>query len=61
VLATLTVSLSATSKTAAADEGDTFTKRWLTKVVDNLQLFVDKVHIRYEDDRTNPGVCRSYH
>jgi hypothetical protein len=26
-------------------------------VVDNLQLFVDKVHIRYEDDRTNPGVC----
>lgn len=26
-------------------------------MVDNLQLFVDKVHIRYEDDRTNPGVC----
>jgi vacuolar protein sorting-associated protein 13A/C len=51
----------AASKTAAADEGDTFTKRWLTKVVDNLQLFVDKVHIRYEDDRTNPGVCRSCH
>lgn len=43
-------------KSEGTERGDSFTKRWLTKVVDNLQLFVDKVHIRYEDDRTNPEV-----
>jgi vacuolar protein sorting-associated protein 13A/C len=25
------------------------------KVVDNLQVFVDKIHIRYEDSTSNPN------
>ena len=35
-------------------QNQSFTQRMITKVVDNLQIFIDKVHIRYEDDRTNP-------
>jgi vacuolar protein sorting-associated protein 13A/C len=33
-------------------EGDGFMKRLITKVVDNLQVYIDKVHIRYEDEAT---------
>eukprot|EP01088_Endostelium_zonatum_P014922 TRINITY_DN3449_c0_g1_i2.p1 TRINITY_DN3449_c0_g1~~TRINITY_DN3449_c0_g1_i2.p1 ORF type:complete len:3344 (+),score=882.14 TRINITY_DN3449_c0_g1_i2:209-10240(+) len=34
-------------------EEEGFTQKMVTKVVDNVQIFVDKVHIRYEDDTTN--------
>lgn len=39
-----------------ADESDTFTARLVAKVVANLQLFIEKIHIRYEDDTQNPEV-----
>jgi len=28
----------------------------MAKVVTNLQIFIDKIHVRYEDDTTHPGV-----
>jgi len=30
-------------------------KGWLTKIMDNVQIYIDKIHIRYEDDQTYPG------
>lgn len=38
------------------DESDTFTARLVAKVVANLQLFIEKIHIRYEDDTQNAKV-----
>jgi len=38
------------------DESDTFTTRLVAKVVANLQLFIEKIHIRYEDDTQNQQV-----
>ena len=35
-------------------------QKWVAKVVDNIQIFVDRVHIRYEDDRTCPAVRFSF-
>lgn len=35
---------------------DSFAKRLSTQVINNLQIFVDIVHIRYEDPRANPLV-----
>jgi vacuolar protein sorting-associated protein 13A/C len=34
---------------------DTFTMRLITRIVDNLQIEITDVHVRYEDDVTNPG------
>jgi len=41
-------------------KGDGFISRFIMKVVDNLQFFVDKVHIRYEDDVSNPNLPFSF-
>ncbi len=40
------------------EESDTFTNRLIAKVVANLQLFVDKIHIRYEDGGADPTVMK---
>jgi len=37
-------------------EDDSFTKRLITSVINSLQITIDKVHIRYEDDVTHKGV-----
>jgi hypothetical protein len=42
------------------NSGDSFTTRLTTKVLDNLQIEFTDVHIRYEDDVTNPKV-RKFH
>lgn len=34
---------------------DGFFARMAMKVVDNVQIFLDKIHVRYEDDVSNPG------
>ena len=38
------------------DGGDSFAVRLATKIVDNLQIEITDVHIRYEDDVTDPKV-----
>jgi len=45
-----------TSKTDAQSEG--FFDRMIAKVVNNIQIFVDKVHIRYEDDPTSSSSAK---
>lgn len=42
------------ASSSSEPEGTSFAQRMAAKVVDNLQVFIDKVHVRYEDDRTNP-------
>ena len=37
-------------------ENDSFTSRLIETIVDNFQLYVDNVHIRYEDNISNPSV-----
>lgn len=32
-------------------KGDSFTTKLVTKIIDNLQVYINKVHIRYEDER----------
>jgi vacuolar protein sorting-associated protein 13A/C len=32
-----------------------FTAQLVTKIVDNLQISINNIHIRYEDDVSNPG------
>ena len=36
--------------------GDSFAARMATKIVDNLQIEITDVHIRYEDNITDPKV-----
>eukprot|EP01102_Stenamoeba_stenopodia_P012691 TRINITY_DN4034_c0_g3_i1.p1 TRINITY_DN4034_c0_g3~~TRINITY_DN4034_c0_g3_i1.p1 ORF type:complete len:542 (-),score=132.61 TRINITY_DN4034_c0_g3_i1:760-2385(-) len=36
---------------AKTENDDGFMKRLITKIVDNIQIFIDKVHIRYEDEQ----------
>jgi hypothetical protein len=33
-----------------------FTEQLITKIVDNLQISIKNIHIRYEDAQSNPGV-----
>jgi hypothetical protein len=40
---------------ASAGDGSSFTERLISKIVDNLQIFVNHIHIRYEDE-TRPDV-----
>jgi hypothetical protein len=37
---------------------DSFVARLATKIIDNLQVVVNKVHLRLEDFTTNPDVRR---
>lgn len=30
---------------------------WVTKIVDNIQITIKDVHMRYEDEVTDPKVC----
>ena len=38
------------------EKKDSFTTKLVTKIVDNLQVYINKVHIRYEDVK-NGQVC----
>jgi vacuolar protein sorting-associated protein 13A/C len=40
-------------------QDDSFAIRLATKIVDNLQIDVTNIHIRYEDDVTDPQVTFS--
>lgn len=35
----------------AKEKGDSFTDKLVTKIIDNLQVTVNKIHIRYEDEK----------
>jgi hypothetical protein len=41
---------------ATDDSGSSFAQRLVTKIVDNLQVEINKVHIRFEDFTTNKEV-----
>jgi vacuolar protein sorting-associated protein 13A/C len=47
--------LSAEEEETEENQGG-FASRLLAKLLDNIQLFIDVVHIRYEDDLTDPEV-----
>jgi vacuolar protein sorting-associated protein 13A/C len=36
-----------------------FWEKWIAPVIDNVQVSIGSVHIRYEDDETVPGTCFS--
>lgn len=38
------------------EKSDGFAKQMIEKIVQNIQLFVNKVHVRYEDSISSPGV-----
>ena len=38
---------------------DSFIKRLISTITNNLQLYVDNIHIRYEDDLSNPLVSHA--
>jgi hypothetical protein len=40
----------------ANQQDDSFIKRLVTTVINTLQIYVDKVHIRYEDAISTPHV-----
>jgi vacuolar protein sorting-associated protein 13A/C len=49
--------LKATSKSQEESmKSASFTTQLVTKIVDNLQIDISNIHIRYEDDVSHPGV-----
>uniref|UniRef100_A0A8C5MNH3 Vacuolar protein sorting 13 homolog A n=1 Tax=Leptobrachium leishanense TaxID=445787 RepID=A0A8C5MNH3_9ANUR len=42
------------------EKQDTFVEKLITQVIKNLQVKVSNIHIRYEDDMTNPGCPLSF-
>jgi vacuolar protein sorting-associated protein 13A/C len=44
------------AKSDTPSDSDTFASRLVTKIIDNVQVEISDVHIRYEDDITNPKV-----
>jgi len=38
-----------------AEEKDSFAEKLFTNVVKNLELTISNIHVRYEDNVTNPG------
>jgi vacuolar protein sorting-associated protein 13A/C len=43
----------------ASSGGDSFAMKLATKIIDNIQMDITNIHIRYEDDLTDPAVCIS--
>jgi hypothetical protein len=46
--------------TATTQNSEGFVKRIVTTIVNNLQIYIDKIHIRYEDDLTNTSVSQFF-
>jgi vacuolar protein sorting-associated protein 13A/C len=36
-------------------KSDSFTNQLVSKIIDNLQISLNNIHVRYEDDISNPG------
>ncbi|TRY85305.1 hypothetical protein DNTS_035799, partial [Danionella cerebrum] len=49
-----------TAKNPKAEKQDTFVEKLVTQVIKNLQVKISNIHIRYEDDVTNPNVPLSF-
>ena len=45
---------SAVAQDAAAAQQESFYSALLTKIIDNVQVSIDNVHLRYEDDQSRP-------
>jgi len=46
----------ATPTTATAPGEESFAEKLATRLINNLQVTVNKIHIRYEDSISNPAV-----
>uniref|UniRef100_A0A8C1Q848 Vacuolar protein sorting 13 homolog A n=1 Tax=Cyprinus carpio TaxID=7962 RepID=A0A8C1Q848_CYPCA len=44
----------------AAEKQDTFVEKLVTQVIKNLQVKISNIHVRYEDDVTNPDAPLSF-
>jgi len=43
-------------KKESTDSDQTFAQRIFAKILRNLQLYIRRIHIRYEDDKIDPDV-----
>lgn len=42
-------------KQSGTPENDSFINQLVTKIVDNLQISINHIHVRYEDSMSDPG------
>ena len=44
------------AEASTSQQSLSYTQKMINTIVDNFQLFINDVHVRYEDDISHPGV-----